>query len=172
MKKGLWLAVAAILLSGCGSDDDADEAQPDAAGAPRVFESARLPFTFEYPRGFVAERRPRGDVRAQVGPERGSQLNAIKVRRTARRELRPQRYLDEFRRDFERTVGSVSKRRERIGDLDVGVLEFETEKFRSSSYFFGGGGQTWQVECIADPAHRAVIEAACRTALESVDFSR
>ena len=44
--------------------------------------------------------------------------------------------------------------------------------FKSSSYFFKGAGQTWQVECISDAEHRAEIETACRAALESVDFGR
>jgi hypothetical protein len=58
------------------------------------------------------------------------------------------------------------------------VLEFddaiesggEMVEFTSSSYFFKGAGRTWQIECIADAEHRAQIEAACRTALESVQF--
>jgi hypothetical protein len=111
-------------------------------------------------------------VLARVAVERGSRLNAIEVRRTARRELDPGRYLEEFRRDFARTVGPVQKRRERIGDLDVGVLEFETPRFSSSSYFFKGAGQTWQLECVADPEHRDEVDEACRAALESVDFGR
>jgi hypothetical protein len=54
----------------------------------------------------------------------------------------------------------------------VGVLEFETPRFSSSSYFFKGAGQTWQLECIADPEHRDEVDEACRAALESVDFGR
>jgi hypothetical protein len=115
-----------------------------------------------------------------VAVEPGSRLNAIKVRQTARRELGPERYLDEFQRDFQRTVGTVEKRKERIGDRDMGVLEFEdsverggeTVDFKSSSYFFKGSGRTWQMECIADAAHEAEIDAVCKAALESVDFRR
>ena len=172
MKKGLWLALVAVLLSGCGSDDERVETPDEGVDRYQVFESRRIPFTFLYPRSFVAEKRPREAVLARVALKRGSRLNAIDVRRTARRELRPARYLDEFRRDFERSFGTVEKRRQRIGDLDTGVLEFETAKFRSSSYFFTGAGQTWQVECIADAEHQPAIDAACTTALESVDFAR
>ena len=172
MKRGLWLAFAVLLLQGCGSDDDPVETRHEVVEQHRTFASPRIPFTFDYPKDLVAEKKPREDVLAEVAVERGSRLNAIKVRRTARRELEPGRYLEEFRRDFERSVGAVEKRRERIGDLDMGVLEFETPKFGSSSYFFTGGGQTWQVECIADAQHRAEIAAACKTALESVDFRR
>jgi len=171
VKRALWLALAAVLLSGCGSDDDHPDAAP-RADKLNTFESPRIPFTFDYPKHFVAEKRPREQVLARVGVKRGSRLNAIKVRRTARRELEPGRYLEEFRRDFARTVGQVQKRREQIGDLDMGVLEFETPKFSSSSYFFTGGGQTWQVECISDPEHRAAIDVACKTALESVSWRR
>ena len=180
MKKGLWLACAAVLLSGCGSDKEHVETRDDAPPQHRVFESSRIPFTFEYPKDLVAEKRPREKVLARVGIERGSRLNAIKVRRTARRSLKPQRYLGDFQRDFARTVGTVEKRQEQIGDLDVGVLEFddsvdrggERVEFHSSSYFFTGAGQTWQVECIADAEHSAEIDQACRTALESIDFKR
>jgi hypothetical protein len=43
-------------------------------------------------------------------------------------------------------------------------------EFQSVSYFFPGGGKTWQVECISDAEHRSQIEDACRAALESVSF--
>ena len=173
--------LVALAAAGCGSDDRDEDGGPEpatpAAGLAR-FESPRIGFTFDYPEDLLADTRPREDVLASVGVERGSRLNAIKVRRTARRELEPKRYLDEFERDFELTVGTVEKREERIGQLDTGVLEFEDAvtrggelvEFTSSSYFFGGAGRTWQIECIADAEHRAQIEAACRTALESVQF--
>jgi hypothetical protein len=176
------LFLVALLATGCGSDDDdSNEPSPTAppAGVLR-FSSERIPFTFDYPHGDLVEETCPGEpgVFARVGVARCPRLNAIKVRRTARRELEPERYLDEFERDFERTVGTVEKREERIGPLDVGVLEFEDTverggemvAFTSSSYFFRGAGRTWQIECIADAEHRAQIEAACRTALESVQF--
>jgi len=181
MQRALPTCLALVLLAGCGSDgDDETDRAETTPGATRtaVFESGRIPFTFEYPKGFAAERRPRERVLARVGVERGARMNAIKVRRTARRELGPERYLDEFQRDFERTVGTVEKREERIGDKEMGVLEFTdtveraggTVEFTSASYFFAGAGQTWQIECIADAEHRAEVEAACRDALESVAF--
>jgi hypothetical protein len=182
MKRVLWLGLAAALAAGCGSDEGEKNNRagpaPPSGGLAR-FESPRIGFTFEYPKDLRAEKHPREKVLARVAVRSGSRLNAIKVRRTARRELRPERYLDEFQRDFERTVGTVDKREERIGDLEAGVLEFEdsveqggkTVPFKSSSYFFTGGGQTWQLECIADGEHRPEIEAACKAALESVEFS-
>ena len=182
MKRALSLCLVALIAAGCGSDDggDDDMTEAPAAGDVATFESPRIGFTFDYPKELTAEKRPSEDVLARVGIERDSRLNSIKVRRTAGRELDPERYLDAFQRDFERTVGMVEQRRERISDLDTGVLEFEdsirrrgeTVEFTSSSYFFTGGGRTWQVECISDADHRAEIEAACMTALESVDFDR
>ena len=184
MKRALPVLLAAALLAACGSDhddgngdDERGETAP-VAGELARFESPRIGFTFEYPADFAAERRPRERVLARVGIERGSRLNAIKVRQTAARELGPERYLDEFQRDFERTVGAVEKREERIGDLEMGVLVFEdtverggrSVEFTSSSYFFTGAGRTWQVECIADTTHSEEIDAACRIALESVQF--
>lgn len=182
MKRALPVLLSAALLAACGSDDGDDGERAETvpgAGDLAVFESPRIGFTFEYPDGLVAEKRPRERVLARVGVERGSRLNAIKVRQTSARELGPERYLDEFQRDFERSVASVEKREERIGELDMGVLEFgdtierggETVSFTSSSYFFTGAGRTWQIECIADAQHRQEIDAACQIALGSVDFT-
>jgi hypothetical protein len=180
VKRGLSLFLAAALLAACGSDDGdegGDRERVETTGATADvdavrFESPRVPFTFEYPGDLEAEKHPRGGMLARVAVERGEQLNAIEVRRTARTKLAPKRYLDEFKRDLEGTVRRVSTREERIGELGMGVLEAEDSEFTSSSYFFTGAGQTWQVECIADPEHRPQIETACRTALESVDFDR
>lgn len=181
MKRGLWLALAAAVAVGCGGDDNGREpAEPlPSDGELARFESPRVGFTFDYPKQLVAEKRPRERVLARVAVARNAPLNAIKVRRTASRELEPDRYLDEFERDFERTVDTVDKREEQIGDLATGVLEFEdsaeiggqTVEFKSASYFFTGGGQTWQLECIADEEHRRQIEDACRIALGSIDFA-
>jgi hypothetical protein len=178
VKRGLSLFLAAAFLAACGSDDGDDGARTGTTTAaaepaePVRFKSDRIPFTFEYPQDFAAEKQPRARVLARVGVERGRRLNAIQVRRTARGELRPKRYLDEFKRDLEGTVRTVATREERIGGLDVGVLAVEDSDFTSSSYFFTGAGQTWQLECIADSEHRQVIEEACRTALASVEFAR
>ena len=183
MLRAFSLFLVAVVAAGCGSDDsdegDRAASAPPPAGLAR-FESPRIAFTFEYPKDFTAEKHPRENVLARVALEPGSRLNAIKVRRTARRELGPERYLDEFQRDFQRTVGTVEKRKELIGDLETGVLVFEDSverggdavDFRSTSYFFKGAGKTWQIECIADAEHEPEIDAACRTALESVEFER
>jgi hypothetical protein len=190
VKRAILLVSVAVLMAGCGSDDedggdgqsDAEARTETAAPAPdsRLLRSGAIGFTFEYPEELEAEREPNTDVLAQVSVEPGERFNAIKVRRTADRELNPARYLGEFQRDFEKVVGRVERREERVGGLETGVLEFEgTEKvagetveFRSSSYFFTGAGRTWQIECIAEPAHREQIEDACRMALESVEFTK
>lgn len=177
MKRTVFLLLCAALVAGCGGDDDDGEPQ-EPAGETATFESDEIAFTFEYPRELEARMRPDGPVLGQVAVERDGAINAIKVRRTASRELERERYLDEFERDFERTVGDVEQHEEQIGELDVGVLEFEDSvtlegeetTFASTSYFFTGGDGTWQVECIADEQHSDLIEDACRTALESVEF--
>ena len=174
MKKGLALFLAAALLAGCGSDDGDDETAAETTPPPAdtaLFESDRIGFSFEYPEGFVADRMPRGDLLGLVGVERGARRNAIQVRQTADRELRPERYLDEFRRDLEGNVESVETRTDTIGDLQVGVLDVEGRDFTSSSYFFTGGGRTWQLECISGARRRAEIDAACAIALGSIDFN-
>lgn len=191
MKSAIPLAVAAALLAGCGSDDEdaADtvkrpatgtETAPPAPEGTAVFRSDAIPFTFEYPEEMAAETEPHDGVLGQVSTEPGGRLNAIKLRRTADRELEPDRYLDEFQHDFAKAVGTVEKREETIGGRRMGVLEFEdsiedsgeTTDITSSSYFFTGAGRTWQIECIADPDAREEIEAACRAALESLEFPK
>ena len=147
---GLSAVLAAALLAACGSDDGANggedtgraETSPSSSKLVR-FQSRRIPFTFEHPKNLKVE-----------------------VRRTADTELRPRRYLDEFRRDLEGEVLAVDTREEQIAGLEVGVLEVEESGSTSISYFFSGAGRTWQIECIeAD-------EAECRSAIESVDFRR
>lgn len=176
MKRVLFLAAAAAALAaGCGSDDaeGPPPADPPEAGTA-TFESRAIPFTFEYPADLAARTRRRDEVLGQVSVERGGRLNAVKVRQTAGRELETERYLADFRRDFERTVDEVGMREETIGDRPVGVLEFEHAfegtPFVSVSYFFTGGGGTWQIECISEPEHRERIDEACRLALESLAF--
>jgi hypothetical protein len=175
VNRALPFLLVAVIAAGCGSDDgDSEEPAKDepAAGDVAVLESPRIAFTFEYPDDLDPERRPRSGTLARVAVKRGHRLNAVQVRRTSPVPLAPRRYLDEFKRDLAREGRTVTTREERIGDRDMGVLEVEARDFTSSSYFFTGAGQTWQVECIADAEHRAEIDAACRTALESVEFAR
>ena len=190
MKRAVTVVVTAALLAGCGSDDDGEngdtvaETTPDtsvqtAAPAPdtAVFRADGVGFTFEYPKEYV-RGEPAGAL-GQVSPERGEFFNAIKVRQAADRELRPERYLEDFRRDFARRVGRVELRIETIGDLEAGVLEFRDSDrargkrtdFTSTSYFFTGAGRTWQLECVAEAEQREEIEAACQRALESIEFT-
>ena len=182
MKRYASVALAALLIAGCGGDDNDDEATSttgdDAAADTAVFESDAVGFTFEYPEEFAVDKQGSGDVIGQVSVEAGEVLNALKVRKTSDQELGTERYLDEFQSDFAQTVGEVDKREETIGDIEMGVLEFEDSveqlgesvDFTSTSYFFPGGGKTWQLECIADTEHRAEIDEACMQALESISF--
>jgi hypothetical protein len=155
VKRALSLFLAAALLAACGSDDDGDDGDRDPVETtPGVdlgarFKSPGIPFTFDYPENLK-----------------------VRVRRTARTELRPRRYLDEFGRDLESDVRTVDTREDRVGELDVGVLEVKNGDFASVSYFFAGAGRTWQVECIANPEREERTEAGCRAAVESVEFHR
>jgi hypothetical protein len=168
---------AVLVIAGCGGDDgDGDSAADPTTASPdvAVFDGPEVGFTFEYPKEFAAQTAPRRQVLGQVSVEPNARFNAIKIRQTAEQELETDRYLDEFQRDFSRTVGKVEKRKETIGELQAGVLSFDDSvkgtRFTSTSYFFTGGGGTWQVECIADTQHRSEIDDACMAALESIEF--
>ena len=188
MKSAVSALLVAAVLAGCGSSGDDGETTatrdgttaetPPPSDDTAVFEARGVGFTFEYPDAFAPETKPRKQVLGQVTFEPRGPLNALKVRETTDRELRPKHYLDEFRRDFARSVGEVEQRTETIGDLEMGVLVFqdsvreggETVEFTSSSYFFKGAGRTWQLECIADDDHREEIDSACGAALDSIEF--
>jgi hypothetical protein len=191
VKRAVTAVVVAALVAGCGSDDDDAEDTPTTvetnvetvapAPAPEpdeaVFRADDVGFTFEYPKEYVREK-PAGTL-GQVAPARDQFFNAIKIREAADRELPPERYLEDFRRDFARRVGEVEKRMETFGDLETGVLEFEDTQrdkgedpveFTSTSYFFTGAGRTWQVECVTEAEQQEEIDSACRAALESIRF--
>jgi len=187
VKTALSALLATAMIAGCGSSGDGDgdgtggstkTDSPTPSADTAVLESKPVAFTFEYPNSFEAQTKPQGEVLGQVSVEPDGRLNALKIRKTADRELGPDRYLDEFQRDFERTVGTVEKHTETVGELNTGVLEFTDQleqddkkvEFTSTSYFFKGGGGTWQLECIADSEHGDEIDDACRAALESVEF--
>ena len=187
MKRTVTAVVVAALLGACGSDDeDADDnpttaetnvetVAPAPAPDKAVFRAGDVGFTFEYPKDYVRQE-PAGTL-GQVAPERGQFFNAIKVREAADRELEPERYLEDFRRDFARRVGNVERRMETFGEIETGVLEFEDShrtkggervEFTSTSYFFTGAGRTWQVECVAEADQEEEIDSACEAALESL----
>jgi hypothetical protein len=189
VKRAVTAVVAAALLGACGSDGDDDDVgdnpttaetnvetiAPAPAPDKAVFREDDVGFTFEYPKDYVREQ-PAGTL-GQVSPERGQVFNAIKVREAADRELQPERYLEDFKRDFERRVGTVERRMETFGDVEAGVLEFEDShrkkgedpvEFTSTSYFFTGAGRTWQVECVAESGRQEEIDSACEAALESI----
>ena len=72
---------------------------------------------------------------------------------------------------------STLERSEFVREVQTGAFlvalraKGETVRFTSTSYFFSGAGRTWQIECVAEPEAAAEIDAACREALESVDFA-
>lgn len=183
------MALAAVSIAGCGSDDDEPARGTGASSlsADRaVLRSPALGFTFEYPKGLAATERSKGSKRrarvlAQVSVAENGRFNSIKIRKTADREFGPERYVKGFQRAFAADAdGEVDTRQATVGDLETAIIEFDDSvnhrdppvEFRSTSYFFTGGGKTWQMECIAEPEHREEVADICRGALESVEFRR
>ena len=112
---------------------------------------------------------------AKLTPKSNAANNLIKIRLTSARELPFGAYLDAFRRQFAAQVGPVQKRAERHSGREMGVLSFTQSvpagRVTSTSYFFAGGGKTWQLECLASGQFKAQLDTACRQAVDSISFS-
>jgi hypothetical protein len=164
------LVLAAVLAAGCGGGK-----RPDRN---RTFTDPGFPFTFRYPKAFHASTRDQGSTLALVALDA---RNALAIRRTSVRALDPDQYLSSLRAAFTRQGLRVTARRERHAGQAMGVLEFVIPAsnpaaggradLHTESYFFTGGGATWQLEC-RSTARRAQVEGACATALASLHFRR
>ena len=175
------LCLAATLLAGCGSDDSDEGDRADTGPAPAGLAHFESPGSTS-PSITRRTSRPRDGHASACWPAWESSAAHASTR--SRYAARPAASSTPIATSTSSSATSsapwarVDKRKERIGDLDAGVLEFEdsvkrgprTVDFKSASYFFRGAGQTWQVECIADDEHLQEIEAACRIALGSVAF--
>jgi hypothetical protein len=168
-RSALTLALAAVVvgLVGCGGSGNPDE---------RTLHAPRLPFTFRYPAAFHASAPQRGPILALVALD---PRDALAVRRTSERELDPEQYLGGLHAAFARQGLHATQRRERHAGRDMGVLSVELPAtnpaaggptaLRTTSYFFAGGGGTWQLECRA-AARRPEVGRACRMALSTLRF--
>jgi hypothetical protein len=168
-RSALTLALAAVGMGlvGCGGSGNSDE---------RTLQASRLPFTFRYPAGFHASAPQRGPILALVALDT---RDALAIRRTSERELDPAQYLAGLRAGFARQGLHASQRRERHAGRDMGVLSVDLPAtnpaaggrtaLHTTSYFFAGGGGTWQLECRA-AGHRAEVGRACRMALSTLRF--
>lgn len=184
------LAVAVVLLSlsGCGSAGNekvAGKTTPHPIKGT-TFKAVDVAFTFHYPRGLKQVDEPNdGKVLASVTPTPDDVNNGLKIRKTAEKELPFASYASQIRSQFEGQLATkVSQSQEKRGTLGLGVLEWrkaytkndlgaqKTIRLHSTSYFFAGGGKTWQLECLSSEEHRTDIETACQQALGSIEFSR
>jgi hypothetical protein len=170
---GVSAVACGAVLSACGGG---------GGDSAKTFEAPDVAFSFNYPASFTQQNEDADKVLARVLPDPGDTNNALKVRKTSDQELPLGTFLDEIRRQFAQQLGRVDKRTERHGDLEMGVLSWRSPttireggqakkvNLSSASYFFAGGGKTWQLECLSTEAHRAQIDAACRQAIDSISF--
>ena len=182
-------AIVVLPVSGCGGGgDEKDAGEPAAPAAPAAkegsFKAADVSFTFQYPHGFEQVDEPSdGEALASVTPTPDDVNNGLKIRVTAETELPFVSYVAEIRGQFEEQLATkVSQREEKRGALDLGILEWEksttqtdlgeekTVRLHSTSYFFQGGGKTWQLECLSSQDHRSDIDQACDQAIGSIQF--
>lgn len=176
-----------IALSACGGSDEKEKDSGKATAEPPKgpnFKAADVGFTFSYPSGLEQVDEPNdGKVLASVTPTPNDPNNGIKVRKTAEKVLPFASYASQIKGQFEEQLATkLTQREEKRGSLDVGVLEWrkayekeelgqkKTVRLHSISYFFTGGGKTWQVECLSGQEQRAVIDKACKQALDSIKF--
>ena len=167
MRRSALLVALVLALAGCGGSSTPVE---------RTLRAPRLPFTFRYPAAFHAGAPRQGPVYAVVGLDT---RDALAVRRTSAQELDPDQYLAGLRAGFARQGLRATERRERHAGRDMGVLAVEVPAsnpaaggrtaLHTTSWFFAGGGGTWQLECRA-AGHRAEVDRACRLALATLRF--
>jgi len=161
------LLAAVLALAGCGGS---------AKPAERTLHAPRLPFTFDYPVAFRATAPAQGPILALVALD---PRDALAVRRTSASELDPSQYLEGLRAGFARQGLRATLRRERHAGRDMGVLSVDVPAsnpaaggagpLRTTSYFFAGGGGTWQLEC-RSATRRPEVDRACAHALSTLRF--
>jgi len=175
----------ALLIAGCGAGagggtTTGGATTGESAGAGK-FKASDVAFTFDYPDGFHQVDEDNDKVLAIVTPAQNDVDNGLKIRQTAAKELPFSAYLDTFQKQFERTIPQgVEKRMETHNGVDMGVLSFtgsvnqgaQKQQVTSASYFFAGGGKTWQLECLSrGDQYKSQIEDACKQAVDSIKFS-
>jgi hypothetical protein len=184
--------VAALALGGCGGSDKKKEdpindgaSTESSAPAGGKFKTDDVAFTFDYPTSFKQVDDPKdGSVLAAVTPTPGDVNNGLKVRKTSDKELPFGSYAGQIRSQFEQQLGTkVTQKTGTRGSLQLGVLQWrgsytkkdlgeeKTIELFSKSYFFAGGGKTWQLECLASQEHFDEIAEACKQALGSIEFT-
>jgi len=188
------LPLLVLALAGCGGDDKKSPTGGDAGATKTAaatesatagkFKADDVAFTFDYPTGFKQVDEPSdGSVLATVTPTPGDVNNGLKIRKTSDKELPFESYASEIRSQFEDQLGTkVTQKTGRRGDLELGVLQWTnsyTKKdlgeekridLASKSYFFTGGGKTWQLECLTSQDYFEQIAEACKQALGSIEF--
>lgn len=184
--------VLALALAGCGGGGDdktkssAGVAEPTKSSSSTEgrFKADDVAFTFDYPASFKQVDDPKdGTVLASVTPAPDDVNNSLKIRKTADKELPFASYAGQIRRQFEQQLSTkVTKSAGSRGSLQLGVLawnssytkkdlgEEKTIELSSKSYFFAGGGKTWQLECLSSQDRRQEIRDACAQAIGSIEF--
>ena len=185
------LVLALVILGGCGDSggDKKDDGSSEPASKPAqgtTFKASDVNFTFQYPKGFQQVDEPNdGKALATVTPVPNDVNNGLKIRETANNELPFASYGSKLRAQFEDQLATkVSQRETTEGGIALGVLEWKkpytktdlgeekTFELHSTSYFFAGGGKTWQIECLSAQDYRREIDAACDKAIASIEFPR
>lgn len=186
-------SVIVLAIAGCGGGGDKSsssggsaKSSPGKSSGPEAgkFQAKDVGFTFQYPTSFKQVDEPNdGSVLASVTPTPGDVNNGLKIRKTSDKELPFSSYADSIRQQFEQQLGTkVTETQGTRGSLELGVLKWSnayTKKdlgeekvieLSSKSYFFAGGGKTWQLECLSSQDYRDEITEACKQALGSIQF--
>jgi hypothetical protein len=162
-RSAAFVAVVALALAGCGGGDG------KRAHQDRTWSSPQFPFTFRYPDGWRSNA-----TGVALGPR-----DALVVRKTSDHALDPDQYLAALRASFVKHGLRPVARTERHAGRDMGVLVIDLPPatpaaggrgaLHTTSYFFAGGGGTWQLECRA-ATRGPQVARACREGVDTLRF--
>lgn len=176
------LFALAALLAGCGGGDGADQGGGEApSGETRAFAHEDFEIRFRYPQeleleddfsfGSSGERGPEGSVGARLGVHDYFVAQRFKLN-TEVTEDNLERFVPEANAVFSELAGEeVSGERTEVGGLPALRYEFdaaEAEEGSTESVVILDGETQYLLTCASTPAHRELIDAACDTAVDTL----
>lgn len=178
--------LAGLLLPACGGGGEPpDQGGPEGeapSGETRVFKDRDFDIRFRYPVeleldedfefGALEENGPEASVGARLGLH-----NFFAVQRFDIGRRITEQNLDEFAPEADAAYGEligqeISGEPTEVGGLPALRYEFESQQAEDASteaIFVFDGSTQYLLSCASTPRHRELIEAACATAVETLE---